>query len=513
MNPRFAKEIHPLLFPWCVCALAGFASLIGLFSQGALVSFLMSLPAFAFFGGCLLLAVLPFGSEFQHRTLPLLLAQPLDRSRLWREKFLTATAAVLALVVVYVGILIGMGERISLDDSLPYLGFVVATICSAGLCALKARSIIGGIAFSICSQFLVLVGVSGITYFCYKLIGREPGRDEWPITMAYVAAGVTYSAFTLWLGWKTFVRMEVRDAPASANVTLPGWMTPRKLATLLRCQPVGGLRNLIRKELCLQKPIFTIAAIFGVCWFTTLLLFALRPLPSLWNGILNGLTAVHVVIVVLLAGCVSLGEEKSLGLSAWHLTLPVSTRRQWIVKLAVSTGVLVLAGLVLPWLLSWMISLKTNVGLASIVSDNERIGLVWTLFVLLAVFAMSFWSASLWRDTVRSVVATVLSAMGVIALVIAAAWCSEHFFRQGLQTDLIRHILIQLPDSPATRIYVGISAFTVVVLVAVLAALVQSLAQFRRTQTPNATKLKYSFILAALVFLGSFWCSDLLRSM
>src|ERR1043165_4162700 len=141
MNPRLAKEFRPLLFPWCVIALAGLGPLGEHFSTSPVADFVTGLAGIAFFTGCLLLTTLPFGSEFQERTWLLLLGQPLARSQLWKEKFLAATIAVGSLVALDGVILASAGKRIPLDDWLPYVGFIVATICSAGFCALAARSV------------------------------------------------------------------------------------------------------------------------------------------------------------------------------------------------------------------------------------------------------------------------------------------------------------------------------------------------------------------------------------
>src|SRR5689334_10506928 len=42
--------------------------------------------------GCVLMGAIPFGAEFQYRTLPLLLVQPVPRSSFWREKLLVSGA-------------------------------------------------------------------------------------------------------------------------------------------------------------------------------------------------------------------------------------------------------------------------------------------------------------------------------------------------------------------------------------------------------------------------------------
>src|SRR5262245_45357756 len=100
MNARLGKEFRPLLFPWSLCAFAAPGHIVGhlpIVGRGVTQGF----AGFAFFGGCLMLAVMPFGLEFQHRTMSLLLSQPLERYRLWKEKFFAATTAVLALILVH----------------------------------------------------------------------------------------------------------------------------------------------------------------------------------------------------------------------------------------------------------------------------------------------------------------------------------------------------------------------------------------------------------------------------
>ncbi|HEY6168189.1 MAG TPA: hypothetical protein VI454_09130, partial [Verrucomicrobiae bacterium] len=90
---------------------------------------------------------------------------------------------------------------------------------------------------------------------------------------AIVAFGLIYSAVFLWLGWRSFARLELRDVvfgqggAASNSAGRKRWWLE-----WLRCRPVGGLLNLIRKELRLQKAVFVLAVIFTVCWLILLVL-------------------------------------------------------------------------------------------------------------------------------------------------------------------------------------------------------------------------------------------------
>src|ERR1041385_8265549 len=97
MSPRLTKEFRSLLLPWSTVALVGIvpaclqALLRATWNDAG--EFLDFCATFIFFGGTALLAAMSFGTEFQQRTAPLLLSQPVERARLWREKLLVLVVA------------------------------------------------------------------------------------------------------------------------------------------------------------------------------------------------------------------------------------------------------------------------------------------------------------------------------------------------------------------------------------------------------------------------------------
>ena len=495
MNPRIAKEFRALSLPWIVCAVASFGHFAGK-GPGSWAQISGALAAFAFFAGCLILAALPFGTEFQQRTWTLVLGQPVDRFRLWKEKFLTATAAVLTLVAVHSTVALLAKHRLPFDDLLPVLGFVVATICCAGLCALTSRSVIGGMAFAICYQFLAMGLVSAGIYFGCKIAGHDAATVfSWPFTIIYIAVGVSFSAFTLWLGWRVFARMELRDATASANLTLPDWLIPKSVAVQLRCQPTGAWRNLIRKEFCLQKPVFTIAAIFMALWIIGGFLFLLTQ-STTYKVMLDVLTVLHIPIVSLLVGCVADGDEKSLDTRAWHLTLPIAAYGQWMAKFLVATIVAVSIGAMLP------IATKS-------VAEPHGFGTeetVMACFIAWTFMTLGFWSASLTRNTVSAVITTIATIVGlsaVIAMATALARVCGGLLSWPLSWYLAHfQSSIHPPPSPGMALLV-ISTSACVALTAV-----QSARLFRRIQPEDRSLIGNVIALAGLVFLLTFGWVD-----
>src|SRR5271157_3589231 len=121
---RLLKETHPLLWPWCAVALAGALPLVyplGWTPLIYLIGFFV-VPV---------LATLSLGNEFQHRTLSLLLSQPVGRTRIWGEKLgVTVVAVASAILVFYVALrvtsFLPIGEELHSAEA-----WIVATMASA----------------------------------------------------------------------------------------------------------------------------------------------------------------------------------------------------------------------------------------------------------------------------------------------------------------------------------------------------------------------------------------------
>ena len=120
MNARMTKEIRVLL------------PAFGIALSAALLPFLASphepeaLAALLFVFGCTMMGALIFGNEFQHRTLSLLLTQPIPRTSLWKEKMrVLATALAIAAGVLCATLLL-FDSRVRAEVELLWIlcGFV-----------------------------------------------------------------------------------------------------------------------------------------------------------------------------------------------------------------------------------------------------------------------------------------------------------------------------------------------------------------------------------------------------
>ena len=155
-----------------------------------------------------------------------------------------------------------------------------------------------------------------------------------------------------------------------------------------------------------MRPVWLISVLAAPGW-ACLALFALlreRGHSSTFETAGDIVVMISTLMIVILAGSMSLGEERASGTHTWHLTLPASAFRQWLIKLFMA----LLAGCVGAWLLPWVIT-GTLLGFSGV-----HLGMGWPLVVLLLTFA-SFWCACATNGTVRAVlwVFPVLIAIGL----------------------------------------------------------------------------------------------------
>ncbi len=523
MKARLLKEFRPLILPGSLIAacamLALFESLFlePLFQNQSHhnIQEMIGMILGVFPIGIVLLAAISFGSEFQQRTFVLLLSQPSDRFRIWRDKLVTAAVVIGALSLLQY-LTISATDYFSQSDVPPrpiLFIFILAIVCSTPFWTLMARSTIGGVAFTAMGIFLVSSGTGFIFDKLFFLDGNVPigvffqaKLNSFYATIGTV--GVLYSFIFLWLGWRKFSRMELRDVLGGDDVSLPrNFPGARALANLLRCRPQNALGNLIRKELRLQKTCFLIAIIFTICWLLTLALLFLQPSRhELCEAFFNVLTAFYIPLIALLAGCISIGEEKTLGLNAWHMTLPPSTVRQWSIKLFIGFAAILLLGVLLPYLLALLASVKIKVGVVELIIKEKN---AWAfLFPLTAVLILSFWAATLTGNTIRAALMTVSFIVALIILTNVGEWVVD--VSGGLETVLLRRLSLSNGWGPYA--FKGIARlheyFPLFLGAIILVPLWQSLRFFRRGQSQELKLTKEPLTLLLILFATVLWSID-----
>ncbi|HEU5070577.1 MAG TPA: ABC transporter permease [Verrucomicrobiae bacterium] len=416
--------------PWCVVAAAG---VLPLFRDllGWPRDLLGIIGTLGWFAGVPFLAALSLGGEFQQRTLSLLLGQPVGRLRLWIEKQVVLLVGLAILVPVF---WFGWYDRNDLNaDALGIVGaWLLVTVASATFWTLLARSTMGGLALGQAVQFILgaLIINTGIRVF-----GPEPSARALHFAeLLGILICLGYSGLMLWLGWHQLIHFQATGAAAGEDLLMAGpRLLPRSWAELLRCRATGASLNLLRKELRLLRPLWLITFIFVVCWVCVVGTLALLPKTSEWRLKLQLLPmlmlAFYIPLTAVLAGCLSLGEERSSGTHAWHLTLPVSARQQWLTKLLVALVGGVLCAVVLPAVL--LLASQSLTGLP--LGPDFKWGIQpinWpvtfaTIFLTCMVSLPSFWCACTVKGTVRAALWVIPVMAGLVAVGGLGGWAAS----------------------------------------------------------------------------------------
>jgi ABC-2 family transporter protein len=512
MNPRTMKEARQLFWPWAVVTGAAVMALVAPWEwqptwlPAHVAEATLALVAFI---GFPLLAGLPMGYEFQYRTFPSLLAAPLDRRRIWREKSLVTLAVVLAPAILCA--LRGRENQVGVAFASLVGAWIVALTAAAMFWTLLAKSTMGGLALNVGTQVLLFMG--------WMYAESRPSLHNYFSAGAAAAAVLCYAGAMVWLGRRALLKFQAVDGLAATDPlsALASRAVPRRAAEWFRCRPTGMILNLLRRELHLLRPVWPLAAANVLAWIC---LFALGPDHAAGLSLRNPAdslilaaivaTAVLTPLIAILAGTLSLGEEKNFGTHGWHMTLPASVRLQWSVKLAVA----LLAGTLFAGALP-PLAIAARSALVGGPSLMSRPGLLWWVwpFIFAAVTLASFWLSTVVKGTVRAAL-WVFPALFLFGAAYSLALESGYRFASWAQTltdhmllwlDPFRLIYLPYPMLPFWQlwrpdlIYVGLPILVAAVPVA-LFILAQSYRRFRGRAEDTNRRLAKNLLLAAAVF-------------
>jgi hypothetical protein len=495
------KEIQALAWPAAAVMAATVLPLVWVALAGRGWPVQAALSTFVL--GSAFLVALPFGMELQQRTLSLVLSQPVSRTRIWVEKW-GALLAIL-LVVASVQFIATRGAVPDARVAVRAATFLLAIACSGFLWTLVAGSTIGGAVFSL-AGLAILEMVSSFT--TSRVTGLE--LDPFATHPALVMVRIAYAALTAWLGWRLFSRYELKASGEGAGM-LP--MAALEAVPALRCRSTGALANLVRKELRLQQPTFLLAALFVLCWLSAMLLFRMASWqPRLADVVFTTIFVSYVPLVLVVCGTIATGEDTSLGIRAWHLTLPVSSIAQWTVRLAVMLAAGAVVGFALPLALKVVTPTLVNLPAGTIQLPSAA-GLAAVAGVLLVI---SFWSATLFGHTIKAAVATGVALAALWICVVFATLAGE---RLGIGSGWMTRLMIAKQWSPEDLLPIGISfrrfddlAMWTSIAVLAAVALRQSLGAFRAPQIERQRIVRSALQLGLTAAIVSFIPNAYLKS-
>ena len=414
--PQFAKEARQLTWPWTLFMLAGSAVLVHPWLSG-LPDLQMGTGVWnsasewilligAFFGSSLL-ATLPLGSEFQYGTLALRLAQPEERGALWRQKLLVTFAAVAPPAVIYC---LALDMRFGRPFSVMVASWIVVTTVGALPLTLLARSTMGGM---VLNNF----GASGVTlgWIYYERHGHFPAVWLWTTGIVLAA----YAGAMIWLGRRVLLRFQAVDGMQTGEAFVPGArLVPRVVAEWFRCRPTEPLRNLVRREFRLLRTVWPLSLLYVTAW---IFLVTFRRLPADRPHSLDMvfvLTITFGVLIAVLAGTLSLGEEKTWGTHDWQMTAPVSVSVQWAVKLVFALVTSLVCATLLP------MSVLTLGGSINSSAQHYLNGSIPTVCIAEAVglTLAAFWCACVVKSTVQATLWVFPLCLAVLLAGESASW-------------------------------------------------------------------------------------------
>lgn len=329
--PSVVKEFRAL-FPMWIATLAtiGLDALTG-------NDTIQQIAVLGYAFGSLALGAYVIGHEHTHRTLSVLLAQPVDRRRLLLVK-LGVLIPMLALSSA------GFWRITASEFSEPQPGLALVLLPAwGGLCVapwltMLTRNQLGGMMLTgmVGGWSLITIGV-----LTAKLSGLALDQAEQLGLAIWVRVMYGFAAVSAVLAWRTFMRLEAIEGAGPA-IHLPRWF--HRTARAGGSHPVWLL---IGKELHLQQLTFVMAGLF-VAGETVRSFLDTRGLVPQGGAVADALIPVYFGAVALVAGSLASAEERQFGMIESQQLLPMSGRQQWAIKASVAVLLALLLGLGVP---------------------------------------------------------------------------------------------------------------------------------------------------------------------
>jgi len=470
MNPRIERDVRLVLPAWLLAlVLVTVAAMVPRdFGQGWVITIVI----FAW----LIITASMFGAEFAHGTMPQLLAQPIDRRRIWREKMIVLAIALASLFLAVVAL-----EASHLEKTATLLLAVVpvCAFCTIPFYSLVGRSTISAVILAIPIPGIIFVVGAAAILWLFRIGALEPTDAYTPINedrlhfwirLYFGIALPAYCALLYYLGYRRFLNFEVAGR-AQRQIRLPTSLHSglERIVSCLFPSRLRHLRALVTKELHLQHNGTILFVVFGFLQFLAIAFIKLGH-PKDPEPYFTVPLCIYAALMPLVIGSSAIAEETHLGIRAWHLTLPYSARAQWFVKLAVVLIMSALLGIGVPLL--WNFVGDAYVGTNYAWSGTDLLTFSCGSLLLTSI---AFYASSFSRDTLRAL----LTAFGLsTALVFTVATIGNALEHSLLITgDLLRPLL--KPVITPAIIHILTMGWVVPVLCLIIPLLFAALKHFR----------------------------------
>lgn len=364
--------------------------------------------------GCVILGGWSFGNEYQHRTFGLLLSQPIPRSVLWRDKMLILGGSLVASLAVLWGCLEASGPGVGRGTQLGMTLAALCAFCGAPYWTLVLRNGIAGMALAAAVPTTILL--------MNALVAEQVfGAEQIGLNASAVVLLIIYCGGVYWLGYAKFKRLEALDASTHEVSLPPGLETAftrpfAKVAARFR----GPFVTLLKKEFRLQQVSFLLAGLFFLVAVAGFCL--MRWHRSVAVVVVGGDFLIYVLILPLIAGAISVADERGWEIASWHLTLPPSALQQWSAKMLATLSTSLGLGLLLPTALFLAgAALLPHQGDTTLLPPVSQM-VCWLLGSLL-VTSVAVYAASFASNTLQAIPAAfVIFAAGCVVCVVLGTW-------------------------------------------------------------------------------------------
>lgn len=423
MTPLIRKEIRLMLPSW---GLAMFLAIVPmwLLPEDTYVRGIGEIVFWLFSFGVLLLGLAPFGQEFGLGTFSSMLAQPVERRRIWKTKILLLVAAA---ALVFVAFILSLYERLGVtvyiaSNQIQVPGeiwqaakaslILIALALSGGFwTTLLFRQTGAAMWFAILVPGVLIIAVQTLVH------GFSPQAEDLIsvlVLLCYCAAGFVWAR-------RMFARAQDFQW-LGENVAFLSFSPSKTRTETAAPRHKSALRALICKEFQSHQIGLIIAFGLLVLHVCSLLYrrfgdmssnsearFAVESVPFLW------------LLVPWLLGSVAIAEERKLGTMESQLCLPVNRRLQFAVKLIVVLLLGIMLGGIMPSLLETLgarFHISSQIVPMSQVTNNLVVpnafnvdfyrGIILLCIVAGYIAVASFFASSLTRNTLQALGAAII---------------------------------------------------------------------------------------------------------
>ena len=386
------KEARALLPIWVLTASAAAVAPL-------LEEFLHAMAVVAFGAGVMMLGAYSVGHEYVHRTIPLTLALPINRSRLFVVKLLVAAAMVLPLAAYASAVDL-------LYHPFPWALAACALLVAPPMTTVTGSPLAGAVISATIAFVLlsILMLVSGIWW-------NAPAADERAVLEWWGRLMVALCPAWAILGWRWFTRFELIERGG------PGIAATMRVTGSTAARPSHPLWQLVKKELRLQHSAWLVVALFVALCAAPVLVGIVRPETA---GVLlvAGTTMYWLVLPVVIGACAT-AQEREIGALPSQLLLPMPVWQQWAIKAATCACLAMAFGVGIPLLVLKLAPIDNPLG------SLPPIGAMVAMHGVLLI--TSFYVSSASRSVVWAAVVSVAAipiaaalAGAVVAIVLRA---------------------------------------------------------------------------------------------